>query len=44
MNAGQTSLTIRHPWLVALAFGLLHGFAVVSGLATLNILLAQGIP
>lgn len=27
---GQTSLTIRHPWVVAFAFGLLHG----GGLAT----------
>ena len=34
---GQTSLTIRHPWLVAFAFGLLHGFAFASGLATLGV-------
>jgi hypothetical protein len=29
---GQTSLTIRHPWLVAFAFGLLCGV----GLATIQ--------
>ena len=29
---GQTSLTIRYPWLVAFAFGLLHGFGFASGL------------
>jgi hydrogenase/urease accessory protein HupE len=31
---GQTSLTIRRPWVVALAFGLLHGFGFASGLST----------
>lgn len=31
---GETSLTIRHPWLVAFAFGLLHGFGFASGLST----------
>jgi len=31
---GQTSFTIRHPWVVAFAFGLLHGFGFASGLAT----------
>jgi hydrogenase/urease accessory protein HupE len=30
---GQTSLTIRQPWIVAFAFGLLHGFGFASGLA-----------
>jgi hypothetical protein len=30
---GQTSLTIRHPWLVAFAFGLLHGVGFASGLS-----------
>jgi hydrogenase/urease accessory protein HupE len=30
---GGTSLTIRRPWLVAFAFGLLHGFGFASGLA-----------
>jgi hydrogenase/urease accessory protein HupE len=35
---GGTSLTIRHPWIVAFAFGLLHGFGFASGLA------ATGLP
>lgn len=30
---GGTSLTIRKPWLVAFAFGLLHGFGLSSALA-----------
>lgn len=34
---GQTSLTIRHPWAVAFAFGLLHGFGFSSGLAELGL-------
>jgi hypothetical protein len=34
---GQTSFTIRHPWLVAFAFGLLHGFGFASGLAQLGL-------
>ena len=34
---GQTSLTIRHPWVVAFAFGLLHGFGFASGLTTLGL-------
>jgi hypothetical protein len=34
---GQTSLTIRQPWLVAFAFGLLHGFGFASGLAALGL-------
>ena len=34
---GQTSLTIRHPWVVAFAFGLLHGFGFASGLAQLGL-------
>lgn len=34
---GQSSLTIRHPWLVAFIFGLLHGFGFASGLATLGL-------
>ncbi len=29
---GQTSLTLRYPWVVAFAFGLLHGFGFASGL------------
>jgi hypothetical protein len=35
---GGTSLTIRHPWVVAFAFGLLHGFGFASGLS------ATGLP
>ncbi len=35
---GQTSLTTRQPWLVAFAFGLLHGFGFASGLT------ATGLP
>jgi hydrogenase/urease accessory protein HupE len=35
---GETSLTIRHPWVVAFAFGLLHGFGFASGLS------ATGLP
>jgi hydrogenase/urease accessory protein HupE len=35
---GGTSLTLRHPWVVAFAFGLLHGFGFASGL------LATGLP
>ena len=31
---GETSLTIRYPWVVALLFGLLHGFGFASGLTT----------
>ena len=34
---GKTSLTIRRPWLVAFAFGLLHGFGFASGLTTLGL-------
>jgi hypothetical protein len=29
---GKTSFTIRHPWVVAFAFGLLHGFGFASAL------------
>ncbi len=31
---GETSLTIRYPWVVAVLFGLLHGFGFASGLST----------
>lgn len=31
---GQNSLTISYPWIVAFAFGLLHGFGFASGLST----------
>jgi len=34
---GQTSLTIEHPWVVAFAFGLLHGFGFASGLTSLGL-------
>jgi hydrogenase/urease accessory protein HupE len=34
---GQTSLTIRHPWVVAFGFGLLHGFGFASGLQTIGL-------
>ena len=34
---GQTSFTIRHPWVVAFGFGLLHGFGFASGLAQLGL-------
>ncbi len=29
---GQTSFTIRHPWVVAFVFGLIHGFGFASAL------------
>jgi hypothetical protein len=32
-----SSLTLRCPWLVAFAFGLLHGFGFASGLATIGL-------
>jgi len=35
---GETSLTLRHPWLVAFLFGLLHGFGFASALT------AAGVP
>jgi hydrogenase/urease accessory protein HupE len=34
---GETSLTIRRPWIVAFAFGLLHGFGFASGLTTMGL-------
>ena len=37
MQRGKTSLTIRHPWVVAFAFGLLHGFGFASGLTALGL-------
>jgi hydrogenase/urease accessory protein HupE len=33
---GQTSFTIERPWVVAFAFGLLHGFGFASGLSTVG--------
>ncbi len=34
---GETSFTIRHVWIVAFAFGLLHGFGFASGLAAIGL-------
>ena len=34
---GETSLTIRHPWIVAFAFGLLHGFGFATGLTNMGL-------
>ena len=31
---GESSVTIRHPWVVAFAFGLLHGFGFASALTS----------
>ena len=38
---GETSFTIRHPWVVAFAYGLLHGFGFASGLTTLGLARAE---
>ncbi len=38
---GQSSLTLRHPWVVAFAFGLLHGFGFATGLANLGLARAE---
>lgn len=37
MERGQTSLTISAPWVVAFAFGLLHGFGFASALKKLGL-------
>jgi len=34
---GETSFTLRRPWVVAFAFGLLHGFGFAGGLADLGL-------
>ncbi|MDL1950145.1 HupE/UreJ family protein, partial [Acidobacteria bacterium ACD] len=34
---GETSFTIRRPWVVAFAFGLLHGFGFASGLTSMGL-------
>ena len=34
VRRGESSLTIRYPWLIAFGFGLLHGFGFASGLST----------
>ena len=33
-SRGGTSFTIRHPWVAAFAFGLLHGFGFASAMST----------
>ena len=38
---GGTSFTIAHPWVVAFAFGLLHGFGFASGLTTMGLPAAE---
>jgi HupE / UreJ protein len=42
-GSGRTSMTVLHPWIVAFAFGLLHGFGFASGLSALG-LPSAGIP
>jgi hydrogenase/urease accessory protein HupE len=37
MERGQTSLTIQWPWIVAFAFGLLHGFGFAGALEDLGL-------
>jgi hypothetical protein len=34
---GETSLTLRQPWLVAFAFGLVHGLGFANGLVSLGL-------
>jgi hydrogenase/urease accessory protein HupE len=34
---GETSFTIRHPWVIGFAFGLLHGFGFASGLTMMGL-------
>lgn len=41
---GGTSLTIRHTWVVAFAFGLLHGLGFANGLSTLGLPKAELVP
>jgi hydrogenase/urease accessory protein HupE len=36
-RSGATSVTALHPWIVAFAFGLLHGFGFASGLSALGL-------
>jgi hypothetical protein len=38
---GETSLTIRMPWVVAFFFGLLHGFGFASGLSITGMPMAE---
>ena len=37
VRRGQTSLTVRRPWVVAFAFGLLHGFGFASALTEIGL-------
>jgi hypothetical protein len=37
MKRGYSSFTIRHPWVAAFGFGLVHGFGFASGLSTLGL-------
>jgi hydrogenase/urease accessory protein HupE len=37
VRRGETSFTIRHPWVVAFAFGLLHGFGFATGLTAMGL-------
>ncbi len=37
VHRGQPSLTARSPWLVAFAFGLLHGFGFAGALANVGL-------
>ncbi len=34
---GETSFTLRHAWVVAFAFGLLHGFGFATGLSAMGL-------
>jgi hydrogenase/urease accessory protein HupE len=36
-SRGETSLTLQYPWVVAFAFGLLHGFGFASGLSAIGL-------
>jgi len=38
---GETSLTLRRPWVIAFSFGLLHGFSFASGLTDLGLARSQ---
>jgi hypothetical protein len=38
---GETSFTIQHPWVVAFAFGLIHGFGFASALTSAGLPRAQ---
>ena len=37
LRQGKTSLTISRPWLIALAFGLLHGFGFAGALSAVGL-------